>query len=174
MFPLMSLKDVEGALYLPSDGSARSLQFSRERFLTCQPVSVAQSPTHTTRVKSIEVRKRTRAKVWIPRKGRYPHRKIVVVATGIWSPRIGHMVGISIPLIPMQHQWVMTEPVSVTDANRNIRIYAIPISWSIFARMDKGWSSVAMSAIPLHLTLMPSPTTQIPQSTHSMMHVLRI
>ncbi len=44
--------------------------------------------------------------------------EIVVVATGIWSPRIGHMVGISIPLIPMQHQWAMTAPLSELAGER--------------------------------------------------------
>src|SRR5439155_2824554 len=37
--------------------------------------------------------------------------EIVVVAAGIWSPRIGRMAGISIPLIPMQHQYAQTGPI---------------------------------------------------------------
>src|SRR5258708_22316182 len=36
--------------------------------------------------------------------------EILVVAAGIWSPRIGRMAGISIPLIPMQHQYAVTGP----------------------------------------------------------------
>jgi 4-methylaminobutanoate oxidase (formaldehyde-forming) len=35
---------------------------------------------------------------------------VLVVASGIWSPRIGHMVGISLPLTPMQHQYAATGP----------------------------------------------------------------
>src|SRR5207247_2198619 len=34
----------------------------------------------------------------------------LVIAAGIWSPRVGRMAGVSIPLTPMQHQYVITEP----------------------------------------------------------------
>src|SRR5207248_6953338 len=33
---------------------------------------------------------------------------IVISCAGIWGPRIGRMVGVSIPLTPMQHQYVWT------------------------------------------------------------------
>src|SRR5437763_765267 len=38
--------------------------------------------------------------------------EIVVVATGVWSPRLGRMAGVSIPLVPMQHQYAMTGSLS--------------------------------------------------------------
>src|SRR5207247_1448030 len=36
--------------------------------------------------------------------------EIVVVAAGVWSPRIGRMAGVTLPLVPMQHQYAMTGP----------------------------------------------------------------
>ena len=38
--------------------------------------------------------------------------ELVVSAAGIWAPRIGGMVGVSIPLSPMQHLYAVTEPLS--------------------------------------------------------------
>ena len=106
LFPLMSLKDVEGALYLPSDGSARATILAGALLnAACQQGASAYP---YTRVHDIEVVD-GRVQSVETTQGRI-RTEIVVVATGIWSPRIGRMVGISIPLMPMQHQWVMTEP----------------------------------------------------------------
>src|SRR5206468_10828752 len=46
--------------------------------------------------------------------------EIIVVAAGIWSPRIGRMVGVSIPLIPMQHQYAQTAPLPDLSGDSSI------------------------------------------------------
>lgn len=106
LFPLMNLEGVEGALYLPTDGSGRApilaqamANVARERGATFYA---------STRVTDIEVSK-GRVQAVNTSQGRI-QTELVVVAAGIWSPRIGRMVGVSIPLIPMQHQYVVTEP----------------------------------------------------------------
>src|SRR5436190_5719851 len=106
LFPLMSYEGVEGALYLPSDGSATAPILAEamavaaiERGAECYPDS---------RVTGIEVSE-GRVKAIITEAGRIK-TEIVVVTAGIWSPRIGSMAGVSIPLIPMQHQYIKTDP----------------------------------------------------------------
>ncbi len=106
MFPLMSLQGVEGALWLPTDGSAKApilaralADKARERGVTFH---------HYTRVTGIEV-VNGRVQAVNTSRGRI-RAEIVVVAAGIWSPRIGRMAGVAIPLIPMQHQYVQTAP----------------------------------------------------------------
>lgn len=106
MFPLMSLEGVEGALYLPTDGSAKApvlaqamADIARKRGATFYP---------DTRVTGIEVMDGHVRAVQTSRG--CIRTEIVVVAAGIWSPRIGRMVGVAIPLIPMQHQYIMTGP----------------------------------------------------------------
>ena len=108
LFPLMSTTGVEGALYLPSDGSARATilaqalaNAARQRGATFYP---------ETRVTDIEV-VNGHVRAVNTTQGRI-QTEILVAATGIWSPRIGHMVGVNIPLIPMQHQWALTTPLS--------------------------------------------------------------
>src|SRR5439155_26096076 len=36
--------------------------------------------------------------------------EILVVASGIWAPLVGRLAGVSLPLTPMQHQYVITAP----------------------------------------------------------------
>src|SRR6185295_13999485 len=38
--------------------------------------------------------------------------EVVVAATGIWSPRVGRLLGITVPLVPMQHQYARTAPLA--------------------------------------------------------------
>src|SRR6266536_3082262 len=116
MFPMMSLEGVEGALFLPTDGSAKA------PILAEALARIAQERGATfydnTRVTGIEV---VNGHVQAINTSRGCIRtEIVVVAAGIWSPRIGRMVGISIPLIPMQHQYALTAPLPELSGQINI------------------------------------------------------
>ena len=104
LFPLMSMDGVEGALYLPTDGSARATVLAMAMANAAQQRG-ATYYTHT-RVTGIEV-KNGRVQAVNTTRGTI-RSDIVVVATGIWSPRIGNMAGVTIPIMPMQHQWTMT------------------------------------------------------------------
>lgn len=106
MFPLMSLEGVTGALYLPDDGTARA------PILAQALANAAQQGGATfytnARVTGIDVQNgRVQAVQTVQG---CIQCEIVVAATGIWSPRIGRMAGVTIPLIPMQHQYVVTSP----------------------------------------------------------------
>lgn len=106
MFPIMILEGVEGALYLPTDGSARAPVLAQALANIAQQRGATFYPD--TCVTGIEV---INGHVQGVQTSQGPIRtEIVVVAAGIWSPRIGRMAGIAIPLIPMQHQYVMTGP----------------------------------------------------------------
>ncbi len=106
MFPMMSLEGVEGALYLPTDGSAKAPVLAQTMANSARQRGATFYPD--TRVTGIEV-VNGRVQAVQTSQGRI-RTGIVVVAAGIWSPHIGRMAGISIPLVPMQHQYVMTGP----------------------------------------------------------------
>ena len=116
MFPLMSLDGVEGALYLPSDGSARAPLLA-QAMANAASARGATFYAHT-RVTGIEVDK-GRVQAVETAQGRIA-TEIVVVATGIWSPRIGRMAGVSLPLVPMQHQYVTTAPLPGLAGNSTL------------------------------------------------------
>lgn len=105
MFPLISLDGVTGALYLPDDGTARAPILAQTLADAAQQGGASFYPQ--TRVTGIDVRA-GRVQAVETAQGRI-QCEIVVAATGIWSPRIGRLAGVTIPLIPMQHQYVLTD-----------------------------------------------------------------
>ena len=104
--PLMSLDGVEGALFVPSDGSATATILARALIEEAQRSGVLFH-AHV-RVRAIEA-PNDRIRAVETTEGRI-ETETLVVAAGIWSPLIARMVGVSLPLTPMQHQYVVTAP----------------------------------------------------------------
>ena len=106
LFPLMNLRDVEGALYLPSDGSATAPILARALIEQARDEGVSFHPQ--TRVQAIEIAgNRVRA---VETSAGRVETETLVVAAGIWSPLLGRMAGVALPLSPMQHQYAVTAP----------------------------------------------------------------
>jgi len=106
LFPIMDTHGVEGALFVPTDGSARAPILAEAMRLAAEANGVSVFPH--TRITGIEVKNR-RVQSVSTTSGAIK-TDVVIVATGIWSPRIGRMAGVSIPLLPMQHQVIWTDP----------------------------------------------------------------
>jgi len=112
LFPIMETSGVEGALFLPSDGSAKAPILAEAMRLAAEDLGV--TVVSHARVTGIEV-ENGRVKSVTTIQGTV-HTDILIAATGIWSPRIGSMAGVSIPLLPMQHQVIWTEALPGLDA----------------------------------------------------------
>ncbi|WP_207956293.1 GcvT family protein [Rubrobacter marinus] len=106
--PLLDGGRILGGYYVPSDGIARAVwaceALSRE---ARSRGAVFHGETEVTgidveggRVRSVE----TSA-------GRI-ETGLVVSCAGMWGPRLGRMAGVSIPLVPMQHQYARTGPLA--------------------------------------------------------------
>ena len=106
LFPLMDPAGIEGALYLPHDGSASATVLTRAMIQRAREAGVSFF-SHTP-VTAIEVDRGQVRAVRTP-VGRIETEQ-VVVAAGIWSPLLGRMAGVSLPLIPMQHQYARSVP----------------------------------------------------------------
>jgi sarcosine dehydrogenase len=105
LWPLMQVDDVVGAAFLPTDGQA-------------SPSDIAQSLARGARmggatirediaVTGIEVADGT-ARAVLTNEGRIATESIVICA-GQWSREIGALAGINVPLVSMQHQYLITE-----------------------------------------------------------------
>jgi len=116
LFPLMSTVGVLGAVYLPTDG-------------WLDPSGLAQALAAGARSRGASLRTHTRVVaigsgrgrvtgVTVEHKGeRYEIQADVVVnAGGMFAPEIGRMVGVTVPLIPMAHQYLFTEPLDGVHA----------------------------------------------------------
>lgn len=104
LFPLMSPAGLEGGLYLPTDGSATAPVLARALIRRAQAAGVLfqdRTPVRAVEVADGRVRAvRTEA-------GRI-ETETLILASGIWSPRVGALAGVPIPLTPMQHQYAVT------------------------------------------------------------------
>ena len=107
LFPLMSLDGVEGAAYLATDGRIDPASLAtalaagaRQRGVAIRTgVNVRGINVDRRRVAGVETDEGT------------VRCEVVVNAGGIWSHEIGRLVGVTVPVIPMAHQYLVTKPI---------------------------------------------------------------
>jgi glycine/D-amino acid oxidase-like deaminating enzyme len=104
LFPFFKIQGVEGALYIPNDGSAVAGILAQAMIDAAKADGIKFYPH--TRVLKIEMRQ-GRVQALETSAGRI-ESDTLVVACGIWSPLLGRLAGVSIPLTPMQY--VITAP----------------------------------------------------------------
>ncbi|MQA09148.1 MAG: FAD-dependent oxidoreductase [Pseudonocardiaceae bacterium] len=105
MFPLMDPDGVLGAVYLATDGYVDPSQLCYSLASLARNGGV-RTVTHT-RVLGIETTKDRVSKVRTDRGD--IDCEIVVNCGGMFASEIGRMVGVRIPLVPMSHQYLVTE-----------------------------------------------------------------
>ncbi len=107
LFPVMSLEGVRGAAYLPTDGHL-------------DPGGLAAALADGARRRGASIRTGTRVTGVTVEGGRVREVRtdrgairtdVVVNAAGMFAPEIGRMVGITVPLVPMAHQYLTTKPI---------------------------------------------------------------
>lgn len=105
LFPLMDLDGVVGACYLASDGQV-------------DPSQLAQALASGARRGGVKIFTHTRVTAIRTDKGRVTQVEtdkgsieceIVVNCGGIYAPEIGRLVDTRIPIVPMSHQYLITE-----------------------------------------------------------------
>lgn len=107
LFPLMTLDDVRGAVFLPTDGFIDPTGLTMALAAGAKERG-AQFLTHT-RVQNITL-KEGRVSAIVTDKG-IIQTEIVVNAAGQWAGEIGRMVGLNLPVIPMAHLYLITKPI---------------------------------------------------------------
>jgi glycine cleavage system aminomethyltransferase T/glycine/D-amino acid oxidase-like deaminating enzyme len=107
LFPLMTLDDVRGGVYLSTDG------YIDPTGLTNALAAGAKSRGVTfytdTRVQSINVVNNQVTEI-VTDKG-VIKTDVVINAAGLWGNDIARMVGLSLPIIPMAHLYLITKPI---------------------------------------------------------------
>jgi 4-methylaminobutanoate oxidase (formaldehyde-forming) len=106
MFPPMSTDRVLGAAYLPTDGYIDPSQLTfalvegarRRGAEICEETRVTAIETTNGRVKRV-----------LTDKGDI-ETELVVNAGGMYAAEIGRLVGVTVPLIPMAHEYLITKP----------------------------------------------------------------
>ena len=107
LWPLMDVGDLVGAAFLPTDGQA-------------SPSDIAQSLAKGARQQGAKIHEEVRVTGFEKDKGRISAVltdlgriacEKVVLCAGMWSKAIGQLAGVSVPLQPVQHQYMVTEKI---------------------------------------------------------------
>ena len=115
-FPLMSTDGVLGAVWLPTDGwldpsgLAQALAAGRTEAWRADPDQHPGRGDH--RGSRARHRRRGRARA---ASGETIATDVVVNAGGMFAPEIGRLAGVTIPIIPMAHQYLFTEAIEGVD-----------------------------------------------------------
>lgn len=113
LWPIMQIDDVVGAAFLPTDGqvSPTDIAMSLAKGARQTGVTIAEG----VKVTGIEV-EAGRVRAVATDKGRIACEKVVICA-GQWSREIGRSAGVNIPLVSVQHQYLITEKIDGVAPN---------------------------------------------------------
>ncbi len=116
LYPVINDQDIYGGVYMPEDGQA-------------DPVGVTNVLAKAAKIEGAKIFEKTPVtKILIKdnkitgvetSKGRI-NCDYVVLATGMWSRQIGQDIGISVPLYPNEHFYIITEPMK--DLPKNLPV----------------------------------------------------
>ena len=106
-YPGINNKDLEGGIFMPGDGQA-------------DPVGVTNLLAKAARKEGVKIFEKSPVEKILKKNGRVSgvvvngqtiECEYIVLATGMWSRQIGEKHGVSIPLYPAEHFYVLTEPI---------------------------------------------------------------
>jgi glycine cleavage system T protein len=119
LFPIMSDRDLVGAAYMPTDGRV-------------DPSGLTYALAQAARDRGCEIHTQTEVTGITVRHGRVDavstdrgiiRTSVVVSAAGIWSSQVGGMAGVMIPIVALEHQYLVTVPFGV---DRNLPVVRDP------------------------------------------------
>ncbi|WP_439657212.1 GcvT family protein [Lentzea sp. HUAS TT2] len=106
LHPLLDPAKILGGFHIPSDGIAKPLRAAEAQARRAMERGAKFLAHH--KVTGIE-RNGRRVKAVVTEHDTFA-ADIVVSCVGMWGPRIGRMVDLDIPLVPMAHQYAKTTP----------------------------------------------------------------
>jgi 4-methylaminobutanoate oxidase (formaldehyde-forming) len=113
LWPLMQVDDVVGAAFLPTDGQASPSDITMSLAKGARNAGVIIR--EGVRVTGVEVED-GRVRAVATDEGRIACDKLVICA-GQWSRELGRMAGVNIPLVSVQHQYLITDRIEGVTPN---------------------------------------------------------
>jgi sarcosine dehydrogenase len=113
LWPLMDVSDVIGAAFLPTDGQANPSDITQS--LAKGARMNGARIFEDTDVTGIEV-ENGRVQAVRTSRGRVAC-EVVVNCAGQWAREVGAMVGANVPLVSVEHQYMVTEPIPGVASN---------------------------------------------------------
>jgi dimethylglycine dehydrogenase len=133
LFPLMEKKHFMGAMYDPIEGHV-------------DPYGVTHAYAKSAQIGGAEIVRHTRVIDLKPRAdGSWDvitdhgnvHAEHVVNAAGLWAREVGRMVGIELPILAMEHQYLITGDMPEL-VGKPEQLHAIDFEGEIYIRQERG------------------------------------
>ena len=108
LYPVINDQDILGGVYMPEDGQA-------------DPVGVTNVLAKAAKMEGAQIFEKTPVTKILVKNNRITgvetskgkiDCEYVVLATGMWSRQIGEDIGVSVPLYPNEHFYIITEPMN--------------------------------------------------------------
>ena len=133
LFPLMNQRHFVGALYDPIEGHVDPWGVTQAYAKAAQAAG-AEVVRHT-RVLDLQAR---RDGSWdlITEAGNV-HAEHVVNAAGLWAREVGRMVGLELPVLAMEHQYLITEDIPSLKGQKE-QLHCIDFEGEIYTRQERG------------------------------------
>ncbi len=106
-YPIVNTDEIIGGILMPGDGAA-------------DPSGVTHMLAKAAKIEGAKIYEKSPVKEIITKNGRISGVKVdnhiidceyIVLASGMWSRQIGEKAGVSIPLYPAEHFYIITEPI---------------------------------------------------------------
>ncbi len=133
IYPLMDEKHFVGAMYDPIEGHV-------------DPYGVTHAYAKSAQIGGAEVVRQTRVTdlrqradgTWdvVTERGNV-HAEHVVNAGGLWAREVGRMVGLELPILAMEHQYLITEDLPELKGQKE-QIHCIDFEGEIYMRQERG------------------------------------
>ncbi len=113
MWPVMDVSDVVGAAFLPTDGQVN-------------PSDISQAMAKGARMRGVQCIEDCPVEAILIEGGRAVgvrtargeiRCEVVINCAGMWAREIGAMAGVSVPVTPVKHQFMVTEPMAGVEPN---------------------------------------------------------
>ena len=112
-YPIVNTDEVLGGILMPGDGAA-------------DPSGVTHMLAKAAKMEGAKIYEKSSVKEILTKNGRICGVKVddhiidceyIVLASGMWSRQIGEKAGVSIPLYPAEHFYIITEPIKNLASN---------------------------------------------------------
>jgi dimethylglycine dehydrogenase len=132
MCPIVDTSGILGALYDPREGHL-------------DPSGATYAFAKSARLAGAEIYRQTRVVELVPtRNGGWQvvteqgtiHAEHVVNAGGLWAREVGHMAGVNLPLIPMEHHYLITEEIPEVAAQQQMLPMIVDLDGEIYLRQE--------------------------------------
>jgi dimethylglycine dehydrogenase len=133
LFPLMDKKHFLGAIYDPIEGHV-------------DPYGVTHAYAKSAQIGGAEIVRHTRVVDLKPRPdGSWDvitdhgnvHAEHVVNAGGLWAREVGRMVGLELPILAMEHQYLITEKIPALEG-KDEQLHCIDFEGELYLREERG------------------------------------